>query len=739
MFSSLDIYGKQISFGIDGRSSFQTNLGSFITLVTLALTIFCCLLFGSDLYYKENPSVVDQTSQPLETTPLYFKPENYTMVFSFGDDYFNFDPTGFFTISISYEFIDNFNANKTTSQMTMRNCTEYDMRNYLGLFKQGHFLCLNIAEFVLKGSWTENYLSRIKISVNRCRNSTLSPIVCKPDEVISKKIQDDVYFNIYAEDKSVNTDDFDSPFTNYIKDLYWLLDNKLGKHVEVFLKKVTISTDSGSVLSSTSSDFVHKFEHYDLDVVSNENIVNRTYPLMKLVLYASSHTQLIQRVYPKVQFVAAEVSGIVKIFSMVCMVLLSFYTKYALTIFLINSEFDNTRKPKKKTTNFSRRSFPQIGREPTQMISKPQEVNSCHPSEELRKPPRFKKFIVQNHSEGDYTESVEERGATDRKLIQNCFDNNLMEMGETNKYTPSPTNNPEENIMLKLRKTAEKTKEKNNSLSFGDTILHIDLSKAKDPIRSNNEDSIPLGRAMSSRKILMPNSLSRFELAWQKSRKRLPEKTDLDGLNLSTPRSRGLDSPKSQDVKANIWQKIQKQNKRRSFFSRNTNVDEKNLGFKFTFWDYIVAKCCWGCCLRKKLRNKKSKMFQKATIAISSYFDARLLIRKIIDIERMKKLLLTEEQLKVYEFLTKPKLFYEKEEKGTSFTIKDMGLGFKKMTEKKLQEKIECVESFYRRIFNENNPNQIDKALYYMMDEDLREGIEDGNAMGSQGLVRIEN
>ena len=132
-------------------------------------------------------------------------------------------------------------------------------------------------------------------------------------------------------------------------------------------------------------------------------------------------------------------------------------------------------------------------------------------------------------------------------------------------------------------------------------------------------------------------------------------------------------------------------------------------------------------------------MFQKATMAISSYFDARLLIRKIIDIERMKKLLLTEEQLKVYDFLTKPKLFYEKEEKGTSFTIKDMGPGFKKITEKKLEEKIECVESFYRRILNENNPNQIDKALYYMMDEDLREGIEEGNAIGSQGLVRFEN
>ena len=134
----------------------------------------------------------------------------------------------------------------------------------------------------------------------------------------------------------------------------------------------------------------------------------------------------------------------------------------------------------------------------------------------------------------------------------------------------------------------------------------------------------------------MANS-SKFELAVQKSRKMLQVNlkagTELDGIVLSTPRWM-MDSPKSQDIRTSIWQKIQNQNKRKSFFSRNTIVDEKTVGFKFTFWDYIMSKCCWGCCLRKKHRNKKIKMFQKATMTISSYFDARLLIRKIFDIER---------------------------------------------------------------------------------------------------------
>jgi len=46
---------------------------------------------------------------------------------------------------------------------------------------------------------------------------------------------------------------------------------------------------------------------------------------------------------------------------------------------------------------------------------------------------------------------------------------------------------------------------------------------------------------------------------------------------------------------------------------------------------------------------------------------------------------------------------------------------FINLTDKKIDEKIIWIESFYRRLRNEENPNHLDQALYNMLDEELKE------------------
>ena len=655
MFTSFDIYGKQVSFTVAGHSSFQTNVGSCFSAMTLVLTIFCFLLFGSDLFYKENPFVVDQTTQPLQTTPLFFNSGNYTVVFSFGDDYFNFDPKGYFDISIHNEYIDNFNGNLSSQSINLRECTEFDMRDYSGLYQQGHFYCFDIDSFQLNGSWTENYLSRIKFVVNRCKNTTNSAIICKSDEIITKKIQDDVYFNIYTEDNSVNTENFAAPFSNYIKDIYWLLDNNLGKHAEVFLKKVSVETDSGIFLSSKNSDFVHKFEHYDLDVVSNLNPINRTYPFMKLILYASAHTQLIKRVYPKIQMVAAEVSGIVKIASIVIMSLLSVYTSYALTIYLIKSEFDNTKKNSNLFID-------------TKGISNRLLVDD---SKIKQNSPQIKDFNI------------------DPKFKKN----------EASSTARNKQNSPDVSAVRSL-----------NWVEMNKIIHDKSIFESFPIIKNNQVNSSSRWQRFLSKFGVFSKKKRKSGKIFQGSHKLKPILNDGEELK---------QSPKQINGRKSIMI-----NKLESYKTNGVaQIDpNKSTGFQFSFWDYLAAKYCLSRFFNKKKKlNKKLKMFQKAQITISSYFDARILIRRIIDIERMKKLLFTEEQLKVYEFLTKPKLFYGKEEKGTTFTINDISHEFVDRTDKKIDEKIEGIENFYKRIMKEENPYHVDRKLYNMLDAGLKE------------------
>ena len=110
MFANFDFYGKKISFGINQEGTFKTSIGGLFSLGTVALLIISSLTFGSDLYRKENPNVLDQTTQPSKTEPLFFSSKNYTFAIFFTDYSFNFDPSSLFNISVIYQTVNVFNG-----------------------------------------------------------------------------------------------------------------------------------------------------------------------------------------------------------------------------------------------------------------------------------------------------------------------------------------------------------------------------------------------------------------------------------------------------------------------------------------------------------------------------------------------------------------------------------------------------------------------------------------------------
>ena len=794
MFSRLDYYGRNISFGIDNRATFQTYLGSILTLLTIGLIILCILVFGSDLYYSENPNLLDQTSQPLETTPLYFEPDNYTLAFSFGDGYFSFDPSKYFSTAITYEYINNFESYTNVTPLSFRLCSAKDFQRYLGYYQQGNFYCLNINSFILNGSWTENFLSRIYVKVNRCKNTTSNNNSCYSDDIISKKIQDGVYFNIYVEDRSVDGENYKEPFSNYLKDLYWSLDNYIGKHVEVYLRKVSMNTDSGLLLSSYENNFIHKFENYDLDMVSVQNPINRTYPLVKLVIYASAKTQIIKRIYPKIQQVAAEVSGMIKIASTFFVIILGFYTNYALTIYLINSEFDtNTKKKTKKITLLSLKNIelrPNLEKTDVVLTTVNNPLITALEGEEDKQEGKEQIDSRRLHSENEYSHSIDEKHGNEAlvsarptdKMISVKIDSTIKAIQELPEKENPPLKLIQESVHQEKNEQMKKEnlnpKEKKNEFinesspqeqsideeslknqpvhlkplkqeEFNLELGSIKVNETYDKIEQEGLKSSIFSRKRVPTKIppyqLRAEPLSNREL----KTKKIVKKTTINEGKMEESRSVIIKEESKKHVtmknlhnseqfleksllrKSTMKKKLQLLSPRKSSVSAN-KANESN--FKFTFGDYIRSKWCFG---NRKQRSKKIKLFQKAEMIINSFFDARLLIRKIIDIARMKKFLFTDEQLKVYEFLTKPKLFYEKDDISRKLTIDDMAPVFTYISEKKVENNMATIENFYKRLqILDGNANHVDKALFDMLDEDLKEHFMEDEGLGMESSAK---
>ena len=93
----------------------------------------------------------------------------------------------------------------------------------------------------------------------------------------------------------------------------------------------------------------------------------------------------------------------------------------------------------------------------------------------------------------------------------------------------------------------------------------------------------------------------------------------------------------------------------------------------------------------------------------------------------MKKCLFTPEQIKIYEFLTKPHLFYDKDSKKEIFTLNELVPIFHS---KKVEKTMELIDDFNKRIMTETRPNHIDKTLFNMLDKDLKEDLTEADTAG---------
>ena len=120
---------------------------------------------------------------------------------------------------------------------------------------------------------------------------------CKSNEEI-KNFFYRKFFSIYYTDQNIDTGDYESPLKSIIRNDYHMIDLKLRKISNIFLKNIEISTDDGAVFSNRHiiTDIHYDKEIVDFFLVKEDNISE---PLFQCFLFSSKSKQNIQRIYQK--------------------------------------------------------------------------------------------------------------------------------------------------------------------------------------------------------------------------------------------------------------------------------------------------------------------------------------------------------------------------------------------------------------------------------------------------------
>ena len=138
----------------------------------------------------------------------------------------------------------------------------------------------------------------------------------------------------------MNPTDPDNPFIEYIQTFYYNIDPYQYKLVEMFYQTLTISSDFGWLLQDFDYKYDYQFSHYRMD----SRIIDRNVDtnLSTIFIFFGRKRVIYERSYIKLQEIAANVGGMLKIMTTIFAFMINYVNKKVMNINIINNIYELT-------------------------------------------------------------------------------------------------------------------------------------------------------------------------------------------------------------------------------------------------------------------------------------------------------------------------------------------------------------------------------------------------------------
>jgi len=324
---TLDIFGEPVRTLLNKQITIKTTIGGYFTILTVIMIIIFSWFIGRDAIFKE------KTNFPFSFTMM--NDDNVPLV-----DY------SYLTLKL-YEI--NYNLNSTTGiyDLTSKlerpvkfcNNTDYHLLNQEQFdgAQLGSTLCPENNNFNLYGYWNEPDLNYLQISIERCKNTTNSDIVCKsPKEIEEFIAQTGTNLNIFFVDSRVKISNNSDPLESLSTMQYKYVIPEYYKKTTYKIQSQNILTDNGFVFSvNDETQFFRMVEEFtDIRVIDPED-----YQFLVFEIFSSNISESYYRRYIKVPDIIASIGGILKVLTIGFVALNTIFSEVEKNIFLVNEVF----------------------------------------------------------------------------------------------------------------------------------------------------------------------------------------------------------------------------------------------------------------------------------------------------------------------------------------------------------------------------------------------------------------
>ena len=314
-FLQCDFLGKTQNFTIAKKNTFRTYIGSILSLIIIAIMISFVTYFSISIFDKDNPNLVttvynvdDPPFTPINDSVHIMTLSLQTPNYSLYIDESIYTLNAFF---IKYTISHNGTQEIRKEKLNIIKCNEYNftlLPDYFDHLDLDNLYCLDKnSSLYIKGEYGKEEWAFINYEFSRCVNTSENNNICKSDQEIDDKLAGG-FLGIFMTDLSIIPNQYNKPSVLYGKNVFTTFMNDRYTDVWFYMKIIKVNTDRGLLLKDIKHE---EFIAYDSFMTTSD--YRRSEVFLNLHFRLSQRTEIYDRTYQKIQAIAAELGGIIKI------------------------------------------------------------------------------------------------------------------------------------------------------------------------------------------------------------------------------------------------------------------------------------------------------------------------------------------------------------------------------------------------------------------------------------------
>ena len=314
-FLQCDFLGKTQNFTIAKKNTFRTYIGSILSLIIIAIMISFVTYFSISIFDKDNPNLVttvynvdDPPFTPINDSVHIMTLSLQTPNYSLYIDESIYTLNAFF---MKYTISHNGTQEILKEKLNIIKCNEYNftlLPDYFAHLDLDNLYCLDKnSSLYIKGEYGKEEWTFINYEFSRCVNTSENNNICKSDQEIDDKLAGG-FLGIFMTDLSIIPNQYNNPSVLYGKNVFTTFMNDRYTDVWFYMKIIKVNTDRGLLLKDIKHE---EFIAYDSFMTTSD--YRRSDVFLNLHFRLSQRTEIYDRTYQKVQAIAAELGGIIKI------------------------------------------------------------------------------------------------------------------------------------------------------------------------------------------------------------------------------------------------------------------------------------------------------------------------------------------------------------------------------------------------------------------------------------------